>query len=267
MTVRRALGGLAFLVSALLATAPARADAEVEVDLALVLAVDVSRSMDNEEQVLQREGYVEAFRSEVVHNAIRNGMVGRIAVTYMEWSGPGQQTVVMPWTLIEDGQGSRAFADRLGRAPIGRIFSTSISGAIDFGVALFRQSNVTALRRVIDVSGDGPNNTGRIVTLARDEAIAQGIVINGLPFMVKQPTGFGDIENLDHYYEDCVIGGPGSFSIPIRDKTQISEATRNKIVREIADLGWPQARIIPVQDRPKANCLMGEQQRRMQYGP
>ncbi|WP_293866424.1 DUF1194 domain-containing protein [uncultured Alsobacter sp.] len=265
MTRCRALGGLAFLIAALLHPAASRAD-ELEVDLALVLAVDVSRSMDNEEQVLQREGYVEAFRSEVVHNAIRNGMVGRIAVTYMEWSGPGQQAVVMPWTVIDDASGSRAFADRLGKAPIGRIFSTSISGAIDFGVALFRQSNVTALRRVIDVSGDGPNNTGRIVTLARDEAIAQGIVINGLPFMVKQPTGFGDVENLDHYYEDCVIGGPGAFSIPIRDKTQIGEATRNKIVREIADLG-PEPRIVPAQGRPAANCLMGEQQRRMQYGP
>jgi hypothetical protein len=265
MTISRTLGGLAFLIGSLFGTFGAGAN-EVEVDLALVLAVDVSRSMDNEEQALQREGYVEAFRSEVVHNAIRNGTVGRIAVIYMEWSGPGQQTVVLPWTLIEDGPGSRTFADRLAKAPIGRIFSTSISGAIDFSVALFRQSNVAALRRVIDVSGDGPNNTGRVVTLARDEAIAQGIIINGLPFMVKQPTGFGDIENLDHYYEDCVIGGPGSFSIPIRDKAQISEATRNKIVREIADLG-PEVRIVPVQDRAKVSCLMGEQQRRMQYGP
>ncbi|MHB2167768.1 DUF1194 domain-containing protein [Alsobacter sp. R-9] len=265
MAMRQWLAGLVGLALAAGWTPGARA--ETEVDLALVLAVDVSRSMDLEEQRLQREGYVEAFRSEVVHNAIRNGMIGKIAVVYMEWSGPGQQTVVIPWTLIDGQQGAMDFAGRLEKAQIGRIFSTSISGAIDFGVELLEKSGVNALRSVIDVSGDGPNNTGRTVTQARDEAIGKGVVINGLPFMVKQPTGFGDVENLDHYYEDCVIGGPGAFSIPIRDRQQISEATRTKIVREIADLGPPEPLFQKAQGRAPANCLMGEQQRRQQWGP
>lgn len=252
----------AVLIAGLVANSPARA--ETEVDLALVLAVDVSRSMDFDEQRLQRDGYVDAFRSTVVHEAIRNGIVGRIAVVYVEWSGPGQQTVVLPWTIIEGAGESVAYADKLAASPIGRVFSTSISGAIDFGVGLLNQSGVSALRRVIDVSGDGPNNTGRIVTAARDDAVAQGIVINGLPFMVRTPTGFGDIENLDHYYEDCVIGGPGAFSIPIRDRNQIADATRTKIVREIADIRDPLVQ--PAQGRSNANCLVGEQ-RRNSYGP
>ncbi len=191
--------------------------------------------MDLEEQQLQRGGYVEAFRSSLVHDAIRKGMIGRIAVTYVEWSGPGEQTVVIPWTLLEGAVDANGLADRLDRAPIGRVFSTSISGAIDFGVQLLKQSGVSALRQVIDISGDGPNNTGRTVTAARDDALDLGIVINGLPFMLKRPTGFGDMPDLDHYFEDCVIGGPGAFLVPIRDRNQIAEATRTKIIREIAD--------------------------------
>jgi hypothetical protein len=134
-------------------------------------------------------------------------------------------------------------------------------------VRLFNESGVIPLRRVIDISGDGPNNRGRPVTLARDEAVAKGITINGLPFMLKEPSGFGDIPNLDLYFEDCVIGGSGAFSVPLRERHQIAEATRNKLVREIAgDL-----RVAPLlqraRDRERANCFLGEEQWQRQWRP
>jgi len=223
--------------------------------------------MDPDEQRLQRDGYVQAFRSEIVHAAIDKGALGRIAVVYVEWSGPGDQRIVAPWTVLDGAEAAQAFADRLADAPIGRVYSTSISGAIEFGLRLIREGRFEALRRVIDVSGDGPNNTGRLVTLARDEAVAEGVVINGLPFMLKRPSGYGDIENLDHYYEDCVIGGAGAFVIPIRERHQIADATRTKLVREITDDRSRAPLIQPAQGRAPANCSIGEMQRRQQWGP
>jgi Protein of unknown function (DUF1194) len=210
------------------------ARAATEVDLALVLAVDVSRSMDPDEQELQRQGFVDAFRSSLVHDAIRNGMLGRISVTYLEWSGESDQKVIVPWTVIEGPESAIGFAERLAQAPTGRIFQTSISGAIDFSARLLDDSGVEAMRRVIDVSGDGPNSSGRTVSLARDAAVAKGITINGLPIMLKRPSGFGDMEHLDHYYRDCVIGGQGAFLLPVRERNQFGEAIRTKIIREIA---------------------------------
>lgn len=215
---------------------PSQTRAEDQVDLALVLAVDVSRSMDPDEQELQRQGFVEAFRSPLVHEAIRSGTLGRITVTYMEWSGDTQQIVVVPWTVIEGAEGAVEFADRLARSPINRIFQTSISGAIQAGAGLLDHPGAEPLRKVIDVSGDGPNSSGRPPNSARDEAVARGITINGLPIMLKRPTGFGDMENLDLYYRDCVIGGPGAFLVPIRERHQFAEAIRTKIIREIAGL-------------------------------
>jgi hypothetical protein len=123
------------------------------------------------------------------------------------------------------------------------------------------------MRRVIDVSGDGPNNDGRVVTLARDAALAEGVVVNGLPIMLKRPTGYGDIENLDQYFKDCVIGGPGAFIVPVRDKTQFAEAVRTKLIREIADLRDPSPWIHLAQSGERADCLIGEQQRRRRWGP
>jgi hypothetical protein len=247
---RRLLALCLALCAAIGSAAPARAEAEV--DVALVLAVDVSRSMDDDEQRLQRDGFVEAFRSQVVHEAIRKGTIGRIGVVYMEWSGPGQQSVVVPWTLLDGSESAIGFAERLARQPVGRIYSTSISGAIDFGLKLHAESRLDPLRRVIDVSGDGPNNTGRPVTAARDEAVAQGVTINGLPFMVKRPTGFGDIEDLDLYYQDCVIGGPGAFIVPVREAAEVPHAD---------------AAIHLAQDRARSDCEIGEKQRRQRFGP
>lgn len=224
------------LVAYALLTCGVRAQSPAEVDLALVLAVDISNSMDPEEQDLQRDGFVEAFRSSLVQDAIKAGLLGRIAVVYMEWAGSRRQTVVVPWTIIEDPAGAAGFADRLAQAPTQRAPRTSISGAIDLGVRLLADSSLEASRQVIDISGDGANNEGRSVTQARDEALARGITINGLPIMLNRARGYGDVENLDAYYRDCVIGGSGAFMVPVRERQQFAQAIKTKIVREIAGL-------------------------------
>src|SRR5918993_2807462 len=197
--IARTLASL-LLAAGLLFLGTWSAHSETEVDLALVLAVDVSLSMETDEQGLQRQGFVEAFRSPEVHEAIRKGMLGRIAVTYVEWAGAGYQQVVVPWTVIEQPSDSRGFAARLVESSIQRFGYTSISGAIDFGLIQLRQSGVTPVRKVIDISGDGANNQGRIVTAARDEAVAQGITINGLPLMLNRPGGGWGIDKLDLYF-------------------------------------------------------------------
>jgi hypothetical protein len=210
--------------------------------------------MDVDEQNLQREGFVEAFRSAAVHDAIRQGMLGRIAVTYMEWSGETDQKVVVPWTIVDGASTATAFSEDLASKPIGRIFQTSISAAIDYASRLFDTSGVEPLRRVIDISGDGPNSSGRGVMQARDEAVAKGITINGLPLMLKRPSGMGDMEHLDAYYRDCVIGGPGAFIVPVRDRTQFAEAIKTKIIREIAALE-PDAQVHKAQAEVRMNCF------------
>ena len=225
-----------------------------EADVALVLAVDISNSMDPDEQELQRQGFVEAFRSPMVHNAIGSGMLGRIAVTYMEWAASTTHHIVVPWKEIGGADDALAFADLLARAPIQRGPRTSISGAIDFGVELLGQREDEATRQVIDISGDGANNQGRPVTQARAEALAKGITINGLPLMLKRPSTPWEVENLDEYYRDCVIGGPGAFMIPVRERSQLAEAIKTKISREIA--GYEnEASIIPAQARSPGGCV------------
>jgi hypothetical protein len=166
--------------------------------------------------------------------------------------------VVVPWTIIDGPEGALKFADSLSSTPIGRIRRTSISGAIDFGVKLLEQTGVEPIRRVIDISGDGPNSSGRGVVAARDEAIAKGVTINGLPIMLKRPSGFGDMEHLDLYYRNCVIGGEGSFIVPVRERQHFADAIRTKIIREIAAL--PARPLIQtVQAEPSISCTEGEQ--------
>ena len=232
------------------------------VDLELVIAVDVSLSMDIEEQRLQRDGYVAAFRDPEIHKAIASGPNGRIVVTYLEWAGPANQQVVLPWTVIDGARAANTLADRLEHAPISRARMTSISAALQSSGRLFETSASRGIRRVIDVSGDGPNNAGVPVVPIRDELIAKGIVINGLPIMLKLPAGFFDLADLDLYYTDCVIGGTGAFMIPIKEKSEFLTATRRKLLLEIS--GWePPPRIIRVQaggDRPQSDCLIGEKQ-------
>ncbi|MBW7948629.1 MAG: DUF1194 domain-containing protein [Pseudorhodoplanes sp.] len=238
-------------------TAPAPSG--IAVDVELVLAVDISYSMDPQEQTLQREGYMRGLTSREFLNAVRQGMIGKIAVTYVEWAGYYEQKVIVPWRVIEGPESADAFVSELAAAPYRRAARTSISGAIEFGSRLFETSGYRGTRRVIDVSGDGANNHGQIITIARDEALAKGITINGLPFMAKRLNyATMDIERLDIYYEDCVIGGPGSFVIPIEGPERFVEATRTKLVLEIAGL-VPPVRIIPASARtPRVSCTIGE---------
>jgi len=251
------------------AAAPSRAQ-EV-VDLELVLAVDVSWSMDLDEQQLQREGYVSALRDPEVWKAISSGGAGRIALMYVEWAGQLFQQIIMPWTLIDSPEAIEAFASRLERTPISRERMTSLSGAIDFSARQFGTQGFKGKRRVIDVSGDGPNNSGGPVEVARDRAVKDGIVINGLPIILKpnQRSGFFDINNLDKYYADCVIGGFGSFVIPVRARSEFAPAIRRKLILEIADLspeeeGGP--RLIRTQmsvPDERSDCMIGEKLWRM----
>ncbi|HEY7248757.1 MAG TPA: DUF1194 domain-containing protein [Xanthobacteraceae bacterium] len=237
------------------------------VDVELVLAVDVSYSMDHDEQVLQREGYMRGITSREFLQALHSGMTGKAAVTYFEWAGPFDQKIIVPWRLIDGPEAADAFADEIARAPYRRASRTSISGALTFAKPLFAQSGFRGLRRVIDVSGDGANNAGQIVTMARDDVLAAGIVINGLPIMLKRPSLFTmDIENLDIYYEDCVIGGPGSFVVPIHEREQFKEATRTKLLQEVAGSS-PDLALAPVQMRkPRISCIVGEQMWRDRWG-
>jgi uncharacterized protein DUF1194 len=255
-------GGIAAPTGALLAER-----SEMAVDTQLVLAVDVSYSMDPEEQALQREGYITGITSREFMQALRGGMHGKVAVTYFEWAGPYDQKIVVPWRLIDGPEAADAFANEIARAPYRRASRTSISGALNFAKPLFDGSGYRGIRRVVDVSGDGANNSGSLVTLARDDLVASGITINGLPIMLKRPNSFTmDIENLDIYFEDCVIGGPGAFVIPIRDRSQFKDATRTKLVLEIAGR-TPQAQVVPVQARqPRISCSIGEQMWRERWG-
>jgi hypothetical protein len=240
--------------------------AAIDVDVELVLAVDVSYSMDPDEQALQREGYVQALASPEFLDALRRGMHGRIAVTYFEWAGAADQKIVMPWRLIDGPASAKAVADEIARAPYRRAYRTSISGALTFAAPLFGDG-FRGIRRVIDVSGDGANNQGPLVVPTREDVLAKGITINGLPIMLKRPSaGSIDIENLDVYYEDCVIGGPGAFIIPIQNREQFKEATRTKLVLEIAGRA-PEPRVIPAQARaPRISCMIGEQMWRERWG-
>ncbi len=184
---------------------------------------------------MQREGYVLALTSKEFLQALRQGPHGKIAVTYFEWAGQSDQKIIMPWRVIDGPEAADAVAAEITRAPYRRASRTSISGALRFAKPLFDDSGYKGLRRVIDVSGDGANNAGPLVVPTRDDVLAAGITINGLPIMLKRPyVGTMDIEDLDVYYEDCVIGGPGAFVVPIREREKFIEATRTKLVLEIA---------------------------------
>jgi hypothetical protein len=238
----------------------ARAD-DVRVDLELILAVDVSRSMDIDEQQLQRDGYVAAITHPEVIDAITQGRHGRIALTYIEWAGPEVQYKVVDWRAIDGPESGRAFAAVLAQAPIQRFRGTSISHSLVFVAPQFDHNGFEATRRVIDVSGDGPNNMGIPVEVARAPVLSAGITINGLPIMIKQPSGFAAIPDLDAYYEQCVIGGFGAFLVVVRSADQFAEAIRRKLVLEIAGR---EPRVIPaaaVASDERMDCLIGEKLR------
>jgi len=205
------------------------------VDVELVLAVDVSYSMDLDELALQREGYAQAIVSKEFLQALKSGPNGRIAITYFEWAASTDQKIIIPWRVIDGPETADAVANEILKTPIRRASRTSISGAINFAMPLFDENPHRGLRRVIDISGDGPNNNGAPVVIARDAAVEKGVVINGLPIMVKEPSySTMDIDNLDLYYEDCVIGGPGAFVVTIKDRDKFKEAIRTKLLMEVA---------------------------------
>jgi hypothetical protein len=216
---------------------------DVPVDLELVLAVDVSGSIDAEEARQQREGYGAAVADPAVIEAIRANFHQRIALAYVEWADADYQRLLIDWTVIEDAGSADEFAAALAAAPVSSERWTSISGAIDFAVPLFDGNGYAGERRVIDISGDGPNNRGPPITLARDRAVARGIVINGLPILNdrRQPSALPTpIElALDQYYTESVIGGPGSFVIPVQNFEDFRIAILKKLIHEIAATPTP----------------------------
>jgi uncharacterized protein DUF1194 len=229
------------------------------VDVQLVLAVDVSYSMDMDELAIQREGYAQALVSKDFLQALKTGPNGKVAVTYFEWAASSDQKIIIPWRVIDGPESADAVAAEILKTPIRRASRTSISGAIYFAMPLFDDSPYKGLRRVIDISGDGPNNNGGPITIARDEALSKGIIINGLPIMVKEPSySTMDIDNLDFYYEDCVIGGPGSFVVSIKDREKFKEAIRTKLLLEVAGRTPEKVPVAEKEKEPRVSCMIGE---------
>jgi hypothetical protein len=239
----------------------------IPVDVELVLAVDVSYSMDLDELALQREGYAQAVASRDFMSALKQGTHGKVAITYFEWAGANDQKVIVPWRVIDGPEAADAVAAEISKSPIRRASRTSISGALQFGQQLFNESPYRGIRRVIDVSGDGPNNSGGLVELTRDELVKNGITINGLPLLLKRPNfSTMDIVDLDIYYEDCVIGGPGAFVVPVREHARFTEAIRTKLVLEVAQRP-ADGKMIPVQAKqPRVSCTIGERLWQQRWG-
>lgn len=268
--------------------------ADLPVDLELVLAIDISGSIDTDEAKLQRQGYVDALRDPEIHKAIKAGVLGRIAVTYFEWSSFDHKAIVAGWTLLDGPKSAMELASYLAEVPVRTGMRTSITGAILFAMPMFEGNGFEGTRKVIDISGDGPNNDGGDVMEARDEAIAKGITINGLPIINDRPNRFGFpvLQDLDKYYEACVIGGPGAFAVVARDFDSFAAAVRRKMLLEIAGILPPvrHAKALtpprpalrqlaqatappPMQNRPgyPGGCDIGERQSRdfwrQRYGP
>ncbi|WP_421858171.1 DUF1194 domain-containing protein [Oricola sp.] len=250
-----------FLAAAVLGVGQGAARGDEPVDIALVLAVDVSLSMSQEELQIQREGYAAAISSPEVVRAIERGLYGRIAVAMFEWANDTHSRELLGWTLIASAADAERVAQSLRANYSAGQRRTSISGAIGRATTLLESVPYEPLRRVIDISGDGPNNQGLPVTEARDAALATGITINGLPLMTLSGPGaaFG-IDDLDRYYVRCVIGGPGAFMVPVDDWGQFAEAVRRKLVLEIGGLTPAQPPVVPAQlilEEPY-DCLIGE---------
>ena len=249
-----AAGGFAVLA--------ATASSAEPVDVELVLAADVSLSMSFEELKIQRDGYVAALTHQSVIDAIEDGLHGKIALAMFEWAGDGSQYLVVPWTIIASREDTERVAAQISAAPPNSARRTSISGAMQFAADLLAESSHTGNRRVVDISGDGPNNQGPPVAAKRDELTARGIVINGLPLMTNGGlTSSFDIRELDGYYANCVIGGPGSFMVPVTEWSQFPEAIRRKLVLELAgtDSATPTGLpVVTVQAEPEFDCLIGE---------
>ncbi|MEM0899012.1 MAG: DUF1194 domain-containing protein [Pseudomonadota bacterium] len=256
-------GGVASAFSIALAGWPAWATERVDVEL--VLAVDVSGSVNHQELRIQREGYVGAFRSSEVIKAIERGLIQSIAVTYVEWAGTDLNRVVVPWTKIANKREAYDFAAALENAPYSNMSSTSIASAIRYSTNEIETNQFEGIRKVVDISGDGPNNQGGLAPDARDEALMAGIIINGLPLMTGGKVYVDDNSNvtLDSYYQACVIGGPGSFVLPVDHWDGFAEAVRRKIVLELAhhpvETGLPLQKVQFLDLNPGiVDCYIGE---------
>lgn len=250
----------------LLAACAYPACAAEPVDVELVLAVDVSLSMSPGELEIQRRGYAEALTHDTVLQAIADGSHGKIAITYVEWAGSTMQRVVVPWTVISSRADAERVVDQISARPPSSARRTSISAALDFSGDLFAESEFEGARRVIDISGDGANNQGGPVEEARNRIAEQGITINGLPLMTRGGfTSVFDTAELDRYYANCVIGGPGAFMIPVNDWPQFPEAVRRKLVLELAGAdmdsqaaGASDLPVITAAAEPAVDCMVGE---------
>jgi hypothetical protein len=251
--------GAAVLGLAVLGSQLADTKDQVSVDVELIIGVDVSYSMEIDELEVQREGYAQAIVSKEFLQALKTGPNRKLAVTYFEWSAPSDQKIIIPWRVIDGPETADAVAREIMKMPVRRGSSTSISGAISFAMPLFDENPYRGLRRVIDISGDGPNNNGTPVTGARDAALERGITINGLAIMLENSSySIMNIDNLDLYYEDCVIGGPGSFVMSITHRNEFKKAIRAKLIIEVAGQ-TTEHRIVPiVQSDPRVPCLIGE---------
>jgi hypothetical protein len=231
------LGAVLILAAASPVARPAQADDAV--DLLLVLAADISRSVDDRKFRLQREGYAAAIMEARVIRAMTGGPTGRIALCFVEWAGENDQTIVVDWTFVAGESDAQAVAKRIREAPRAFMGRTSISAAINYGMAQFARSPFQADRRIIDVSGDGTNNAGQPVTLARDAALAQGITINGLVILSGVPLPTNPMHTnppggLTAYYENNVIGGPGAFVVEAQNFESFGQSIISKLIKEIA---------------------------------
>lgn len=213
-----------------------RKDVSPVVDVELILAVDISYSMDLDELALQREGYALAVTSQEFLKALKTGPTGKVAITYFEWAASSDQKVIIPWRVVDGPESAGAVAAEILKAPLRRASRTSISGAINFSLPLFEQNPYPGIRRVIDISGDGPNNNGVPVTVARDAALEKGITINGLPIinLADQWNSRYFLPDLDRYFAGCVTGGAGSFVVVAHDFNDFARAIRQKLILEMA---------------------------------
>lgn len=244
------------------------ANATEPVDVELVLAADISLSMSPDELHIQRQGYAQALTDPQVMNAIASGSYGKIAVTYFEWAGHRSQYVIVPWTIIAGQADAERVAKQLSSPTPRQSRRTSISGALDFAADLLAASNFRGVRRVIDISGDGPNNEGLAVDAVRDTVVTQKIIVNGLPVMAASADLMPyDVAELDRYYSECVIGGPGSFVMPVTNWAQFPEALRRKLLLELAGQPLPQQPrrkdssepiLVSARTDPAYDCAIGE---------
>jgi uncharacterized protein DUF1194 len=228
----------------------------VEVDAEIVLAVDTSGSVDTEERRIQRQGYAEALRHAELMRAVTAGFHGQVAFSYFEWAGHIREATVIPWHVVDGPEAAAVLAGKIESLTEPATRGTSLSRALDFAIGLIEGSGFDASKRVIDISGDGPNNTGPPVVPQRDRAVAAGITVNGLPVLVRPSRGFSQ---LDRYFEDCVIGGEGAFVLAVRTDEELGLAIRRKMVMEISGPGPERLRLAT--DHEPMDCMIGERQR------